>query len=59
MIVHWSGRPCELDKIKKICNKYKLKLIQDSCHAIDAKFKGKVLFLMGIFALTVCIHLKT
>lgn len=47
MIVHWSGRPCELDKIKKICKKYKLKLIQDSCHAIDAKFKGKNIVSFG------------
>ena len=35
MPVHWAGRPCELDKIRKIANKYKLKVIQDSCHAID------------------------
>ena len=47
MIVHWSGRPCELDKIKRICKKYKLKLIQDSCHAIDAKFKGKNIVSFG------------
>ena len=47
MIVHWSGRPCELDKIEKICKKYKLKLIQDSCHAIDAKFKGKNIVSFG------------
>ncbi len=47
MIVHWSGRPCQLDKIKKICKKYKLKLIQDSCHAIDAKFKGKNIVSFG------------
>ena len=26
MPVIWAGRPCELDKIKKIANKYKLKL---------------------------------
>ena len=47
MIVHWSGRPCELDKIKRICKRYKLKLIQDSCHAIDAKFKGKNIVSFG------------
>ena len=41
MVVHWSGRPCELDKIKKIADKYKLKIIQDSCHAIQSKFKKK------------------
>ncbi len=41
MPVHWSGRICELGKIKSIANKYNLKIIQDSCHAIDAKFRNK------------------
>ena len=41
MHVHWSGRPCEMDKIRKIANKYKLKIIQDSCHAIQSKFKNR------------------
>ena len=41
MPVHWSGRPCEMDKIRKIANKYKLKIIQDSCHAIQSKFKNR------------------
>ena len=41
MPVHWSGRPCEIDKIRKIANKYKLKIIQDSCHAIQSKFKNR------------------
>ena len=35
MVVHWSGRPCEFDKISKIAKKHNLKLIQDSCHAIE------------------------
>ncbi len=47
MVVHWSGRPCELDKIKKIANKYKLKIIQDSCHAIQSKFKKKSIVSFG------------
>ncbi len=41
MPVHWSGRPCELTKIKKIAKKYNLKIIQDSCHAIMSKYKDK------------------
>ena len=47
MIVHWSGRPCELKKIRTICKKFKLKLIQDSCHAIDAKYRGKSIVKYG------------
>ncbi len=45
--VHWSGRPCELDKIKKIAKKYKLKIIQDSCHAIQSTFKGNHIISYG------------
>ena len=41
MAVNWSGRACELDKINKLCKKYHLKFIQDACHCIDAKYKGK------------------
>ncbi len=47
MPVHWAGRPCELDKIRKIANKHKLKIIQDSCHGIDSKFKKKNLVDFG------------
>lgn len=45
--VHWAGRPCEIDKIYKIAKKYKLFVIQDSAHVIDAKFKNKHLVNFG------------
>lgn len=41
MPVIWAGRPCELDKIKKIARKYKLKIIQDASQGIDCRFKNK------------------
>ena len=41
MPVHWGGRPCELKKISQIAKKHKLKIIQDSCHAIDSKYYGR------------------
>jgi len=47
MPVHWSGRPCELEKIYSIAKKYKLRVIQDSCHAIKAKYKNNSLALYG------------
>ena len=40
--VHWSGRVCDMSAINKIAKKYKLKVIEDSCHAILAKYKGKI-----------------
>lgn len=39
MPVHWAGKPCELDAIKIIAKKYKLKIIQDSSHAVDVVYK--------------------
>tara|TARA_B100000029_G_C17475831_1_gene923728 strand:- start:52 stop:1203 length:1152 start_codon:yes stop_codon:yes gene_type:complete len=43
MPVHWSGRPCELDKIYKIAKKYNIRVIQDSCHAVQATYKNNSL----------------
>ena len=47
MPVHWSGRPCELEKIRKISKKYNLKIIQDSAQAIEAKYRNKHLISYG------------
>ena len=37
--VHYTGLPCELEKIKKIADKYNLMIIEDACHALGAKYK--------------------
>ncbi len=47
LIVHWSGRPCEMEKIKKIARRNNIKIIQDSCHAIEAKYKNRNLISYG------------
>jgi perosamine synthetase len=39
--VHVFGRPCALDDIVYIANKHGLKIIEDSCEAIGAKYQGK------------------
>jgi len=41
LAVHWAGRICEMEKLKRISSKYKLKLVEDSCHAYLAKYKNK------------------
>lgn len=41
IVVHFAGQPCEMDKIKQLCDKYKLVLIEDSAETIGASFKGK------------------
>lgn len=40
MPVHWSGRVCEMDKIKTIAKKYNLKIIEDAAQAIGAKYNN-------------------
>ena len=47
MPVHWSGRPCEMQKILNIAKKYNLKIIQDSCHAIQSKYYKKNIIEFG------------
>ena len=39
--VHLYGQPCDMDQIKKISNKYKLKIIEDCAQAHLAEYKSK------------------
>ncbi|MFA5791473.1 MAG: DegT/DnrJ/EryC1/StrS family aminotransferase [Candidatus Paceibacterota bacterium] len=41
VITHMWGMPCQMDKILKICKKYKLLLLEDASHAHGATYKGK------------------
>ena len=41
MPVHWTGRMCEMEKIKKIANKYKLILIEDAAQGMGSYYKKK------------------
>jgi aminotransferase EvaB len=47
--VHWSGRVCEMDKILKISKKYKIPIVEDSCHAITATYKKRIAGNFGDF----------
>jgi dTDP-3-amino-2,3,6-trideoxy-4-keto-D-glucose/dTDP-3-amino-3,4,6-trideoxy-alpha-D-glucose/dTDP-2,6-dideoxy-D-kanosamine transaminase len=47
--VHWSGRICKMDKILKISKKYDIPVVEDSCHAIEAKYKNKFAGTFGEF----------
>ena len=38
--VHWSGKPCMMDKIKGLADHYHLKIVEDACHAINATYEG-------------------
>lgn len=39
--VDYAGHPCDYDRIRKICDRYNLFFIADSCHALGAEYKGK------------------
>ena len=46
-LAHTLGNSYNLDKITEICKKYNLWLIEDSCDALGAEFKGKKLGTVG------------
>jgi perosamine synthetase len=35
--VNWAGNPCDLKKLLEVCNKNKIKLIQDAAHSLGSK----------------------
>ncbi|MBU2540204.1 UDP-4-amino-4,6-dideoxy-N-acetyl-beta-L-altrosamine transaminase [Patescibacteria group bacterium] len=39
--VDFAGHPCDYDEILKIAKKHNLLVIEDACHALGAKYKGK------------------
>ncbi len=47
IVVHMLGVPAQLDKIKKICKKNKILLIEDTAWGIGGKYKKKYLGTIG------------
>lgn len=47
--VHWSGRICKMDEIIRISKKHNIPIVEDSCHAIEAKYKNKFAGTFGAF----------
>lgn len=45
--VHFAGRPCNMDKIKKIAQAHNLKIIEDAAHALGAKYKNNYVGSIG------------
>lgn len=37
LVVHWAGRVCEMNRIRKIAKKNNLFIVEDACHAALAK----------------------
>ncbi|VAW64535.1 CDP-4-dehydro-6-deoxy-D-glucose 3-dehydratase [hydrothermal vent metagenome] len=41
MLAHTLGNPFNLEKVKKLCEKYNLWLIEDCCDALGARYEGQ------------------
>jgi dTDP-4-amino-4,6-dideoxygalactose transaminase len=41
LVVDWAGVPPELDKLREVCSRQNIPLIQDAAHAFGAEYKGK------------------
>lgn len=41
--VHYSGLPCEMEKIQKVGKKHGLVIIEDACHALGAVYKKQLI----------------
>jgi CDP-6-deoxy-D-xylo-4-hexulose-3-dehydrase len=50
MLAHTLGNPFNVKKIKEICDKYNLWLIEDSCDALGSKFDGQYVGTFGDLA---------
>ena len=45
--VHFAGHPCDMDPIMDLAKKYKLIVIEDAAHALEAKYKGQKIGNLG------------
>jgi CDP-6-deoxy-D-xylo-4-hexulose-3-dehydrase len=50
MLAHTLGNPFNVKRIKEICDKYNLWLIEDSCDALGSKFNGQYVGTFGDLA---------
>lgn len=41
--VHFTGQPCDMDRINSIAKRYNLTVIEDASHALGADYKGKMI----------------
>jgi CDP-6-deoxy-D-xylo-4-hexulose-3-dehydrase len=50
MLAHTLGNPFNLDKVKALCEKYNLWLVEDCCDALGATYDGKMVGTWGDIA---------
>lgn len=50
MVVHLFGQPCDMTPISNICNEFFLRIIEDSCETMLAKYENKTVGSFGDIA---------
>ncbi|WP_394498368.1 DegT/DnrJ/EryC1/StrS family aminotransferase [Shewanella sp. ENK2] len=51
IVVHYAGYPADIVRIRQICDKYDLVLIEDCAHALGAKVEGRSVGTFGDYAI--------
>jgi dTDP-4-amino-4,6-dideoxygalactose transaminase len=41
LLVHFAGRPCQMDRLCNLAKKHSLKIIEDCAHAIESEYQGR------------------
>jgi perosamine synthetase len=62
LCVHWGGYPCDLNELKELVHNTNIKLIEDSAHALGAKYNNQVIGSisdMSCFSFQAIKHLST
>ena len=49
VLVHFAGRPCDMDALCDIARRHDLKLIEDCAHAIETEYRGRKAGTFGDF----------
>ena len=39
--IHWTGKPCNMGRLKDISQKFAIPIVEDACHALQAEYFGK------------------
>jgi UDP-4-amino-4,6-dideoxy-N-acetyl-beta-L-altrosamine transaminase len=51
--VHLCGQPCDMKRIRELCNKYDVKIVEDASHAIGGSYEGQPIGICNYSEITV------
>ncbi|PRH83494.1 DegT/DnrJ/EryC1/StrS family aminotransferase [Arenimonas caeni] len=49
LLVHFAGRPCDMDRIMALAERHRLVVIEDCAHAIESEYRGRKTGTFGDF----------